>query len=322
MSITVAIPAYRCAGTIAATLDAALRQTRAPDEILVVLDGIVDDTPHVLQRYGTRLRIITQENRGVARTRNRLVEEARGDLIAFLDADDIWHPDYLRAQELLMAEHPAALAGFTGHLRFQGDAYGWANDPLPLGPTELTDPVTFFHRINIVSAVYGSMSYCCVRKAALSSLGPAPFSTELSGPEDCYMLYQLAMHGPIAFQPAKLCAYRLTPGSLSVDKVRVLQHWVRAFELLESKFRSHPSAALRRAYSRYYAQKRREFAKTLMGVERYAEARQQIRTSFVNCRTGECWSKSSALYALSLLPRALQPRWPASVRQVGQSAKS
>lgn len=321
VTISVLIPAYRCAQTITATLAAVFAQRRQPDEIIVLLDGVVDETPEKLAPFRDRLTVVVQENRGIARTRNRLVELAKGDLLAFLDADDIWHPDYLQAQERLMTGFPDAVAGFTGHLRFEGADYRFGSEAVTLGPPELTDPVSFFWRINTVSAVYGSMSYCCVRRSAFAPLGPTPFSTELSGPEDCYMLYQLAMHGPIGFQPGKLVAYRLTPGSLSVNKVRVLQHWVRAFELLETQFLAHPSAPLRKAFSRFYAQKRREFAKTLMGVGRYEDAREQLRLSLANCRTAECWVKSLGLYAAGMLPRMLQPRWPASTRQIPQTEK-
>ncbi len=320
MKISVLIPAYRAGSTILATLDSVFRQTRQPDEIVVVLDGVVDDTPEKLEPLRGRLRIFVQENRGIARTRNRLVELAQGDLLAFLDADDLWHPEYLRGQEEALTAFPRAVAGFTGHLRFRGADHVWSGEPLELKRPELTEPLDFFNRLNIVSAVYGSMSYCCIRRSAFAPLGPEPFSNELSGPEDCYLLYQLAMHGPITFQPSQLVAYRLLESSLSQDKVRVLRHWVRAFELLEARFRAHPSPGLRAAFSRFYAQKRREYAKTLFGVNQHPAARRELRAALGNCPTPESWVKTLGLYAISLLPRSLQPKWPAPVRKLDAPA--
>jgi glycosyltransferase involved in cell wall biosynthesis len=316
MKISVLIPAFRCAKTIQASLESVFLQRRRPDEIVVLLDGIIDDTPARLEPYRSRIRIIEQENRGIAKTRNRLVELAQGDLFAFLDADDIWHPEYLSAQEHSLTRFPMAVAGFTGHLRFHGKDHQWSTNEISLGIPELTDPLTFFNRLNIVSAVYGSMSYCCIRRSAFASLGPEPFSNELSGPEDCYLLYQLAMQGPIAFQSSTLVAYRMMPGSLSEDKIRVLRHWVRAFELLEQRFHNHPSPELRTAFLRFYAQKRREYAKTLFGVSRYSEARIELLSALRICRTLESWSKTLGLYGASFLPSTLQPNWPSPVRKV------
>lgn len=119
MKISALIPAYKAAGTIEATLESILAQTQPPDEILVLLDGVVDDTPKKLEKFTPRVTVHIQENRGVACARNRLVELASGDLLAFLDADDLWHPDYLKNQHALFAQYPNAVAVYTGHLRFR-----------------------------------------------------------------------------------------------------------------------------------------------------------------------------------------------------------
>ncbi len=83
----------------AATVDRALRsifaQTFTDNEVVVVNDGSTDDTASVLSRYGDRIRVITQPNRGVAAARNAGVRASRGDYVAFLDDDDEWMPEKL-----------------------------------------------------------------------------------------------------------------------------------------------------------------------------------------------------------------------------------
>ena len=98
--ISVVIPAYGCAGTIALSLDSALQQ-QVSLEVLVINDCSRDDLDSVMAPFlsDPRVRYLKNEqNLGVAATRNRGVRLARGQYIAFLDADDCWLPGKLRRQ--------------------------------------------------------------------------------------------------------------------------------------------------------------------------------------------------------------------------------
>ncbi len=97
--VSVITPAYNAAATIEATLRSALDQTYDHLEILVVDDGSTDETVAIVQdMQDNRLCLIQQSNQGVAAARNRAIAEARGSLIAPLDADDIWYPTKLATQ--------------------------------------------------------------------------------------------------------------------------------------------------------------------------------------------------------------------------------
>ncbi|MBU0646593.1 glycosyltransferase family 2 protein [Patescibacteria group bacterium] len=118
-TISVIIPAYQHAKTIAACLDSILAQTIAPDEIIVVNDGSTDGLEQVLKPYQNRIRLITQANRGSNPTRNRGFNESTGDYIIFCDADVVMQPDMLEKMKDLLDAHPEVSYVYCGF------RYGW-----------------------------------------------------------------------------------------------------------------------------------------------------------------------------------------------------
>jgi glycosyltransferase involved in cell wall biosynthesis len=98
--VSVVIPAYNAERFIAEAVGSALAQTWPNVEAVVVDDGSSDGTLDALEAYGTdeRVRVISQDNAGPSAARNRGIEAARGEFIAFLDADDLWLPEKLERQ--------------------------------------------------------------------------------------------------------------------------------------------------------------------------------------------------------------------------------
>ena len=95
--VTVVIPCYNAAPFLRATLESVMSQTHAPFEVLVIDDGSTDQTAAIAGSFGPPLRLISQTNQGESVARNRGIDEAKGDWIAFLDADDLWLPEQARA---------------------------------------------------------------------------------------------------------------------------------------------------------------------------------------------------------------------------------
>jgi glycosyltransferase involved in cell wall biosynthesis len=95
--VSVVIPAYDAQSTVGASISSVLWQTYADAEVVVVDDGSSDATGDVAAAYPERVRVVRQDNAGVAAARNRGIGEARGELIAFCDADDVLLPRHLEA---------------------------------------------------------------------------------------------------------------------------------------------------------------------------------------------------------------------------------
>ena len=96
--ISCVIPAYNAERYLREAIDSAFAQTYQPIEVLVVDDRSTDHTREIVESYGAQVRYLHQANAGPAAARNRGLIEARGDFIAFLDADDLWHTEKLERQ--------------------------------------------------------------------------------------------------------------------------------------------------------------------------------------------------------------------------------
>jgi len=101
------IPVYNGADFLAEAVTSALTQTYQALEIVIVDDGSTDRTPEVARSFGERVRYLRQDNAGPAVARNTGLAEARGELVAFLDADDRWHETKLARQVAVLEAQPA-----------------------------------------------------------------------------------------------------------------------------------------------------------------------------------------------------------------------
>lgn len=108
-TVSVVIPCYNAARFIGETLRSAVNQTHAPLEIIVIDDGSTDSSIQVAESFCSPVRVVRQANRGPQFARNRGIAEARGEWIAFLDADDLWMPAKLERQLSVAADTNSAV---------------------------------------------------------------------------------------------------------------------------------------------------------------------------------------------------------------------
>lgn len=104
--VSIVVTTYNQAAFIEQTIKSVLAQTYRPIEVIVVDDGSTDDTPARIALFGDQVTCIRQSNQGVAGSRNTGICNANGELIAFLDGDDIWDPEKLSVQVAAALHHP------------------------------------------------------------------------------------------------------------------------------------------------------------------------------------------------------------------------
>ena len=114
--ISIIIPVYNGERYLAETIESTLAQTHTPGEIIVIDDGSTDGSAKIAERFSTSVQYHWQPNGGTSAARNRGVAVARGDFLAFLDADDLWTEDKLARQAAAFTKDPTLDVVF-GHVQ-------------------------------------------------------------------------------------------------------------------------------------------------------------------------------------------------------------
>jgi glycosyltransferase involved in cell wall biosynthesis len=116
--ISCIVPVYNGGRYLGEALDSILAQTYRPLKVIVADDGSTDGTPEVAAAYGDRITYLRQSNQGYAAAKNLGLSAAEGDFIAFLDDDDVWHPEKLMRQMARLRERPEIGLCFTHFKNF------------------------------------------------------------------------------------------------------------------------------------------------------------------------------------------------------------
>ncbi|MBZ0220450.1 MAG: GNAT family N-acetyltransferase [Candidatus Methylomirabilis sp.] len=116
MRVSIIIPTYNRARLVCHAIDSILAQDYKDYEIIVVDDGSTDSTPQVLRKYSGAIKYLRQENRGFGAARNRGLDEAKGEYLAFLDSDDLWTAEKLSIQVEIMDRLSEAAFVFSDFL--------------------------------------------------------------------------------------------------------------------------------------------------------------------------------------------------------------
>lgn len=187
-SIGVIIPLYNKGEYIASTLDSVLAQTRRPDEIIVVDDGSTDNGTELVERYvGQGVRLIRQANSGVSFARNTGIRHAASSHVAFLDADDLWHPNHIAVLHDLIVLYPHKGFYSTAHeIRQRGERF-LPKSAYPDGAMVEVDD--FFAAMSVGFALVQSSAVCVKRDACLEIGG---FPVGIRWGEDIVVSIKLA----------------------------------------------------------------------------------------------------------------------------------
>lgn len=238
--VSAIIPAYNAERTLAETLASVAAQTYAALEILIVDDGSTDSTAAIAQAFcasDARARLIRQPNSGVAMARNAAIAQCAGAFVAPIDADDLWHPDYLSLLVAkAMATRPTPGFVYAWHRRI--DEVG---DIIHSGLADSAEG-SALQRMGFRNLV-GNGSASLISRAAWAEAGgydPRLRAEGAEGTEDILLLLAIAARHPIASVPAFLVGYRSRPASLSEDGARMFESKRRTLRIYAERFPDRP----------------------------------------------------------------------------------
>jgi glycosyltransferase involved in cell wall biosynthesis len=141
--VSVVIPAWNCAAFLGEAIASVLVQEGGPVEAVVVDDGSTDETAAVAAGFGEPVRVLRQAHAGSSAARNRGVAAARGGLLAFLDADDVWPPGKLSLQRAALDADPTLDMVFGHAVEFNDAGEEALPAPALLGPASLIRMASF-----------------------------------------------------------------------------------------------------------------------------------------------------------------------------------
>jgi Glycosyl transferase family 2 len=217
----IVIPAFNAQATVAAAVESALAQTLPAEAVIVVDDGSTDATPEALQAFEGRVTLVRQENGGAASARNTGVRAARSDFVAFLDADDLYHPRRLEGLAALGTERPDLDILTTDTL--------FVSDGKPVGRFHETNPFPVADQRSAILATCFTFGCPAVRRSRLLDVGG--FDEELRTGEDWDCIIRLILSGSSAGAVDEpWLEYHLHPGSLTSHRVEALWNRVRILE--------------------------------------------------------------------------------------------
>jgi hypothetical protein len=310
--VTIVMPAYNVAPYLGEAIDSVRAQTYRAWELLIVDDGSTDGTGEIADRSAaldTRIRVVHQQNQGLAGARNTALRLGRGEFFALLDSDDVWDPGFLEAQMEVFARHPeTALVSGSARL-LGGPRHGQPARPeLPGAPV-----LTLEQMIADEAAVFIMTTF---RRSVLETIGP--FDSAKRRSEDWDFWLRAVIAGFVFRRNWRpLGWYRVREGSLSRDTPAMLVEMLHTL----GKARAHVAdgSAARRALDAQVARFERQLllAEAKDALERKefgaAAARlQALRRSgggLMVALTGwlAAHVPSAALAAYRL--RRLRPRW-------------
>ena len=222
--VSVVTPCYNAAKYIVETLQSVLAQTVAPREIILVNDGSPDteELERVLAPFRDRIIYIRQENQGASGARNTGIRASTQPLVAFIDSDDLWEPNYIEVQTRYLDEHPDVSVVFPNGRRFGA---GPALELITLDANE-NGPVTFERMIRLEIVVNTSLM---ARREVLFDAGL--YDRGFPTCEDFDLWLRIVKKGhKIGYHHTILMHSRVRPGSLSSQQMRMYTDFLRVLD--------------------------------------------------------------------------------------------
>ncbi len=277
-TISVIIPAYNAAPYIGETLESVFGQTSTDYEVIVINDGSPDtaELERVLETYLHRITYLKQENLGASAARNAGLRKARGEFVAFLDADDVWLPSYLRDQ-LAFIEQQGCDMVCADAMHFGGSPFdGRTYMDVLMADAPSNGEVTFKGLISGKQSLI--TSGLVARREAIFKVGL--FDEALRNSQDFDLWLRLARNGSrLAYQRKLLLHYRYHAKSLSGDAVNRVMRELRVYEKVLDSYELRPDerAEVEGAIVRMQRELNLVEGKAQLEDGNFAEARESFR---------------------------------------------
>ena len=212
--VSVVIPVFNSEQYITECIDSVLGQSFQDFEIIIINDGSTDNTVDIVSKYkNDQIKLFHQKNSGSAAARNFGVEQASGNWIAFIDADDIWLPDKLKKQ----LDHCSDHAWSHTDLYFHGDIY-----PKYTKTTKFTSKHSGLILKNLLVENSIGTSSVIIKKEIFQETGG--FNTELRALQDWDLWLRIAEKHPVCYFDEPLVYYRVHSSSVSRNVRKTLPY--------------------------------------------------------------------------------------------------
>ena len=302
--VSVIIPAYNVAPFIDETLQSVFAQTFTDYEVIVVNDGSPDteEFERAIGPHLERVRYLTQENQGASVARNTGLLYAKGEFVAFLDADDLWLPNYLEEQMKFVSERGCDLA--CADATFFGDATNESRTYMDtlMSDAPPADDVTFLQLLDAQRSLI--TSGVVARRALIIKVGL--FDEALRNAQDLDLWLRLARKGArLSYQRRVLLKYRCRPDGLTGDAVNSHRRELRVFDKIEQSYDLSPRE---REEVTEVIRKRRALLEFELGKLHAAHGdERQSRESFLRAdRLRRTWKTRAALWLNRLSPSLMK----------------
>lgn len=280
--VSIILPVYNGEKYLSETIDSIIEQTFADWEIVAVNDGSTDNSLFVLNKYKAKLeskmKVINKENAGVSSARNIAMENSTGEYLAFVDADDIWLPEKLGKQVMILNKNPDVALVYTDMCAIIEGKITQIKSIMKkkLYRGNIFEPLFYFNFIPLSSIV--------LRKEMIENYGN--FDSNYKIIQDYDLLLRIAEDNEIDYVDESLLLYRIHVNNISgnvemkeKENLELIRKWIQRKPYLADSFRFNMKL-VQMDYNivRYYLWKKRysvAFGKAILIVRDFLGIRKQ-----------------------------------------------